>query len=307
MSDEPELPHGLALAWGIAANPQRGPKREMSVERIVETAIEIADEGGLSAVSMASVAGRLGFTPMSLYRYVSAKDDLVLLMVEQANGVPPETIAEAEGWRAGLAAFAAANLEMFAAHPWVLDVPIEGTPVTPNSLAWLDAALATLRATPLDYEEKVSVTLAVMAQARFEGIITRGYRAAAEAAGGMVDDLDARADELLARLITPEAYPEVHPALLAGVFGPGVENPFAFGLERVLDGVEAYVAARPAGPVERSEPAASAAVDEAVERDPKVREARKARREVEKALRDARKREREARRAARERLGGAAS
>ena len=40
---EPELPRGIALAWGVAANPQRGPKREMSVERIVEAAVEIAD------------------------------------------------------------------------------------------------------------------------------------------------------------------------------------------------------------------------------------------------------------------------
>lgn len=65
---EPELPRGIALAWGVAANPQRGPKREMSVERIVEAAVEIADADGLGAVSMAAVAARLGFTPMSLYR-----------------------------------------------------------------------------------------------------------------------------------------------------------------------------------------------------------------------------------------------
>ena len=87
---EPELPRGIALAWGIAANPQRGPKREMSVERIVEAAVEIADAEGLGAVSMAAVAARLGFTPMSLYRYVSAKEDLILLMQEEATGAPSD-------------------------------------------------------------------------------------------------------------------------------------------------------------------------------------------------------------------------
>ena len=50
---EPELPRGIALAWGVAANPQRGPKREMSVEKIVDAAIELADAEGLGAVSMA--------------------------------------------------------------------------------------------------------------------------------------------------------------------------------------------------------------------------------------------------------------
>ena len=65
MSD-PDLPRGVALAWGVAANPQRGPKRELSIERIVDAAVEIADAGGLGAVSMASVSASLGFTTMSL-------------------------------------------------------------------------------------------------------------------------------------------------------------------------------------------------------------------------------------------------
>ena len=43
---DPDLPRGVALAWGVAASPQRGPKREMSVERIVEAAIDIATRRG---------------------------------------------------------------------------------------------------------------------------------------------------------------------------------------------------------------------------------------------------------------------
>src|SRR5690606_13698519 len=98
---DPDLPRGIALAWGVAASPQRGPKREMSVQRIVEAAIEIADADGLGAVSMAAVATRLGYTPMSLYRYVSAKDDLILLMQEDAAGLPTEETREGD-WRTRL-------------------------------------------------------------------------------------------------------------------------------------------------------------------------------------------------------------
>ena len=61
--EELELPRAIALAWGVAAAPQRGPKREMSVERIVEAAVAIADEGGLAAVSMTAVAARFDMTP----------------------------------------------------------------------------------------------------------------------------------------------------------------------------------------------------------------------------------------------------
>ena len=99
---ELDLPRGVALAWGIAADPQRGPKREMSVERIVEAAVEIADAEGLGAVSMAAVAARLGYTPMSLYRYVTAKDDLILLMQEEATG--PAARGDSRGRRLARAA-----------------------------------------------------------------------------------------------------------------------------------------------------------------------------------------------------------
>src|SRR4051794_34706994 len=141
---EPVLPRAVALAWGVAANPQRGPKREMSIERIVDVAVELADTGGLAAVSMAAVANALAFTPMSLYRYVTAKDDLVLLMQERGIGVPPESILETDGWRAGLDAWTRATVELYLEHPWMLDIPISSTPVTPNSLAWLEAALQVL-------------------------------------------------------------------------------------------------------------------------------------------------------------------
>src|SRR6478752_7001251 len=137
--EDADLPRGIALAWGVAANPQRGPKREMSVERIVEAAVELADAEGLGAVSMAAVAARLGYTPMSLYRYVSAKDDLVLLMQEEATGLPPATVAEHDTWRGRLEALYGELVQGYLRHPWVLDVPINGSPTTPNSAAWMDA------------------------------------------------------------------------------------------------------------------------------------------------------------------------
>lgn len=304
MSDaprDPELPRGIALAWGVAANPQRGPKRELTVERIVDAAIEIADAGGLATVSMASVATSLGFTPMSLYRYVSAKDDLVLLMSEAGFGVPPETVREAEGWRAGMRVWAQAQVAVYQRHPWLLDIPITGgMPVTPNSIAWLDAGLAVFADTPLDAAERLSAALLVLSQTRWQGLIERSYTEAAVAAGSTPDDIDSAQAGMLGELITPEGFPEVHAALVAGAFGPEGGDPFAFGLERVLDGIQRYLDERPAG---GRPPAPAATIDPPeVDHDPKVREAGKAVREVEKQLRDARKREREARKIARQKL-----
>jgi AcrR family transcriptional regulator len=298
---DPELPRAVALAWGVAANPQRGPKREMSVERIVDVAVELADAGGLAAVSMSAVANALGFTPMSLYRYVTAKDDLVLLMQERGTGLPPESVVEAEGWRAGLDLWMRGTVEVYVRHPWLLDIPISSTPVTPNNLAWLEAGLQVLEPIGISLNEKVSILLALTAQSRWEGLVYRGYNEAAQAAGSTPDDLELAATAILEALVTPEEFPYVHAAVMAGVFSPDAgdgEDPFAFGRERVLDGVESYLAKAPVTATARAvDPLAGA-----VAHDPKVREAAKARGEVEKRLRDARKREREAEKSARERI-----
>lgn len=280
-TDDPELPRAVALAWGVAAHPTRGPKRELSIERIVDAAIELADGGGLAAVSMNAVATALGVTPMALYRYVSAKDDLVLLMQERGIGVPPEDLAGDDGWRPGLERWTRAMAGLYIEHPWLLDIPIAGVGVTPNNLAWLDEALALMEGMPLDPGGKLSVVLALMAQGRFEGSVRRGW-----AQAGSGDDAT-----LLARLVTAEELPHVHAALVAGVFGDDdPDDPFAFGRARVLDGVEAVLDGRAAvtPPVAAPDP-----LDEAAARDPQVKEAVKARREAEKAVREARKRERE--------------
>jgi AcrR family transcriptional regulator len=295
-SAEPELPRAVALAWGIAANPQRGPKRELSIERIVEVAMQLADAGGLASVSMAAVASELGFTPMSLYRYVSAKDDLVLLMQESGMGVPPESVLEAEGWRDGLRTLEQEQLAAYVEHPWLLDIPIPSLPITPNNLAWFDAALHVLAATGLTTEECTAIVLAVGAQARWEGTVRRGH---ADAEG---ENREAREAELLTTLVTPEAFPEVAAALRDGAFAAGTGGgTFAFGLERLLDGVESYLAGR--SPVA---PPAADPLDDRLEkeaaRDPRYKEAVKARREAEKKVREARKKERELLKAAKEKL-----
>ncbi|MBM7504284.1 TetR/AcrR family transcriptional regulator [Agromyces aurantiacus] len=297
---EPELPRGVALAWGVAASPQRGPKREMSIERIVDAAVEIADAEGLAAVSMSRVAQSLGYTTMSLYRYVTAKDDLLVLMQEQGIGLPPEPdpALDPSDWRGRLRAIGHAQLEVHRRHPWLLDIPIQGTPVTPNNLAWMDAMLEALSSTPLDQGERVAVILLVTGQLQWQSTIERSYEVAAHAAGIETQAIDDGRSAMLAAFVTAEEFPALRRAVDAGVFADG-DDPFAFGLERVFDGVAVHMAERAAGaPAD-----ASATPREAPEvtADKRVREARKAVREAEKRLRDARKVERQARREAVER------
>lgn len=303
-TEPPELPRGIALAWGVAADPQRGPKREMSVEKIVDAAVELADAEGIGAVSMAAVAAKLGFTPMSLYRYVSAKDDLLLLMQEQATGVPPDSHLEIEGWRERLLDLYQEQVMLYLRHPWMLSLPITGSPITPNSSAWLDASLAALETTPLNAEERIAVALAITGDARWCGIVQAGYTEQSRGTGLTPEEVAVREATLYERVITVDEFPALRRAIDEGVFlSPA--DPFRFGVERVLDGVAAYIAS-----LDRAQPHVVA--DEWVALDPaelagdrRLREAQKTVREAEKALRAARKIERQALREAGERLARA--
>jgi AcrR family transcriptional regulator len=286
-----DLPRGIALAWGVAANPQRGPRRELNIEGIVEAAVSIADADGLGAVSMSSVATALGFTTMSLYRYVSAKDDLILLMQEYGIGLPPLSIGEANEWRDGLTRWYRAVLAQYATHPWLIDIPIEGEPSTPNNLAWLDAGLAVLDSAPLDPASRVAAVLMFSGYSRWEAQVGRF---AASTTKPVVPP------EALAELVTPEQFPFLAPAIAAGAFAD-TANPFEFGLMRILDGLEQHMSELGAG---RSGTQSQPDPDREFARDERVKKAREQVRDAENKLRELRKKEREAIAKAREKARG---
>src|SRR5689334_23636464 len=113
------------MAYTMCTTYTYGMPRGLSVELVVAAAVEIADEAGLGAVSMATVAKRCGFTTMSLYRHVASKDELVWRMVDKAVGVAPELTYD--GWRDGLFQWGHALMDRLRAHPWGIDIPINGT------------------------------------------------------------------------------------------------------------------------------------------------------------------------------------
>jgi AcrR family transcriptional regulator len=284
-----DLPRGIALAWGVAANPQRGPRRELSIEGIVDAAVRIADSDGLSAVSMASVASALGFTTMSLYRYVSAKDDLLMLMQESGTGLPPLSIGEADSWREGLTRWYRATLAVYAAHPWLLDIPLASEPSTPNNLAWIDAGLGVLADSPLDEQSRVAALLLLSGYSRWQGQVIRNQDG---------PTLPART---LAELITPEQFPYLAPAIAAGAFSADEGRSYEFGLLRILDGLEWQFTELSAGrPGTTSQPDP----DREYAKDERVRNARDKVRDAEQKLRELRKKEREAISKAREKARG---
>ena len=84
-----QVPERVALLWGLRPTTRRGRRPSLTLGDITRAAVRIADAEGLAAVSMSRVAAELGSSTMALYRYVSDKNELLTLMVDNAWGGPP--------------------------------------------------------------------------------------------------------------------------------------------------------------------------------------------------------------------------
>lgn len=238
---------GLDLLWNDRPAPTRGPKPALSLDRIVATAVAIADADGLTAVSMERVATELNFTKMSLYRYVPGKNELVALMIDHAVGGLPASLSRLDGWRVRLHGWGHALFGRFVAHPWSLPGTVGARPIGPNELAWTEYAVAALEDLPLAPAERLD-TVALLA----------GHvRSIAAQAAALGDEPESHIGPMMAALAVPRAdrFPAIartmaELAAASGEAAPGEAAPgkrddaLAFGLDRILDGLTAYTRRR---------------------------------------------------------------
>ena len=122
----PRRPPGsdVTSVWFRPAPASRQPAPAFSRDEITRAAIDLADHGGLEAVSMRRIAARIGSAPTSLYWYVSNKEELYELMVDAAIGLIPLPEQPSGDWRADLAAIARAARATLSDHPWFAQLGI---------------------------------------------------------------------------------------------------------------------------------------------------------------------------------------
>ena len=240
------LPGSVAAAWGLRERPHKGPKPALSLHRIVDAAVRVADTEGLDAVSMGRVAAELGAAPMSLYRHVSAKEELLTLMVDAAWGDSPEPGAPGEGWRAGLSRWAWSIRARAKQHPWVVRIPLNSLPIMPREVAWFEQALACMRDTGLTEARKASVTMLLAGYVRNLATTEADIEAAILASGLSPAEWMASYPRMLGKLTDPQRFPALSTFIAAGVFeaDDGPDDEFIFGLDRILDGIETLIQPR---------------------------------------------------------------
>ncbi len=241
------LPPGLDLLWGRRPRGRRGPKPGLSTDAIVETAMAVADADGLEAVSMARIASELGFTTMSLYRYVDSKDELLQLMWNASARGAESLVLKGDDWRSRLRMWVQVQRDVLDKHPWITQMPMASPPMAPNSLTFVERGLESLAGTGLTDDDKIRVigllSSYALSEARMANDATRA-RALAQATTTEQDPaVEWTFEELLRQLVDQERFPLLYGIAWSDVSNgpPDEHQEFLFGVDRILDGVQALI------------------------------------------------------------------
>ena len=127
----------------VTESPEKRPP--LSRERVLRGAVAVADAGGIGALTIRSLAQELGVKPMSLYYYVTGKDEIL-------NGIVDLVFSEIDlpspggDWQTEMRRRAVSARRALRRHPWAIGLMESRANPGPATLRHHDATLATLRA-----------------------------------------------------------------------------------------------------------------------------------------------------------------
>jgi AcrR family transcriptional regulator len=130
------------------------PRAPLSKERVLETAVALAQREGLESLTMRRLADELGAGAMTLYHYVPNKDALLDGMVDIVFGEIELPTTDVD-WKTALRRRALSTREALNRHRWAVGLMESRTTPGPNSLRLHDAVLGTLREAGFSIETTV--------------------------------------------------------------------------------------------------------------------------------------------------------
>jgi AcrR family transcriptional regulator len=121
-------------------------------EDIVEAAIRAVSIGGYETMTIRSLAAGLGVSPMSLYRHIRDKDDLLGEVVDRLLAMAWRPSAPTDDWEAWLIEAAARFRQFLVTQPAALHIYLRQPVVSPAAIARMTATMDVLRQAGLDDE-----------------------------------------------------------------------------------------------------------------------------------------------------------
>ncbi|HMJ00396.1 MAG TPA: TetR/AcrR family transcriptional regulator C-terminal domain-containing protein [Gaiellaceae bacterium] len=203
----------------------------LSRDRILQAALELADEGGIETLTMRKLGQALGFEAMSLYNHVANKDDLLdgILDLVLAESEPP---APGGDWDAALRTSAISVHDALGRHPWSCMLLMAPEHARPARVRYMDLLLGRLREAGFSAETTYTAYHVLDAHIFGFSLWETSHSYTAEEASNLA--------ATFMETITADAYPHLHEhAQQHFSEGPHREvSAFELGLDLIVDGLK---------------------------------------------------------------------
>jgi AcrR family transcriptional regulator len=231
------------------AQPVR-PAPELRTEQVVAAAIRLADEDGLSGVSMRRIAAELGVATMSLYPRVRGKDDLLVLMLDAVFAeFPPPVPPPGAGWRSQLEAMARLQWEIYVRHPWLPALLSLSRPQNaPNGMRHTEAVLQAFDGFGLGQTALMHAAVVVSGYVRGCAIDLESELRAQQDTGLTADQWMRAHEPSFGATVATEGFPMLAAVTDERTIDLTLTTLFEFGLGRLLDGFATWLDALPRRP-----------------------------------------------------------
>ncbi len=214
--------------------PQGGKGRRvpLSRERVIRTAVAVADEKGSAALTMRAIAEPLGVEAMSLYHHVKGRDDILDGMVDAVFAeidLPPRDT----DWKSAMRHRALSARAALKRHPWVIGLMDSRSRPGPATLRHHDAVIGALRAA--GFSVPMTAHAVSLIDSYLYGFVLQELSLPFSGEG----DLDEVAGAILSDM-PPDAYPHLTELATEHVLKPGYDyaDEFAYGLSLILDALD---------------------------------------------------------------------
>jgi AcrR family transcriptional regulator len=200
--------------------------------RVLRAAIDLADNGGIEALSMRRLSHELGGAPMSLYNHVTNKEDLLDGMIDVVFS-EIELPSVEDSWRTAMRQRAISIRSILSRHPWAIGLMDSRTSPGPATLRHHDAVIKCLR------DAGFSIELAAHAFSALDSYIYGFALQERSLPFPTAEQTAERAHAMLAQFPADD-YPHLAELTIEHVLQPGYDygNEYEFGLDLILDGLE---------------------------------------------------------------------
>jgi len=211
------------------------PRVPLSRERVLTGALAVADSGGVTGLTIRSLAEKLGVKPMSVYHYVANKDEILDAIVDLVFS-EIELPSSGGDWHAEMRRRAISARQVLRRHPWAIQLLQSRTHPGPATLRHHDAIIGSLRGAGF------SVEMTAHAFALIDSYVY-GFALSEAALPINGPETVTEVAESMMHLFDPAAYPHLVEFSTEHILKPGYDfgQEFEFGLDLVLSALATLI------------------------------------------------------------------